>query len=310
MQRKAQKPKVIAIVGATSTGKTAFAIALAKRLGGEVVSVDSRQVYRGLDLGTGKATKKEMASVQHHMLDITSPKRAYSAARYARDAQRAIDGILTRGRVPILCGGTGFYLDMALGRVASPDVAPDAALRAKLAAKTAPQLFSVLKKLDPRRARTIDRNNPVRLIRAIEIVKKLGRVPPMIDLRNRSWEVLTIGLALPKEDLASRIEVRLKARLRRGMLAEARRLHASGLSFKRMEELGLEYRYMARHLRGDLSRAEMEAELLREILRYAKRQATWFRRDKNIVWLPPTATAKAERLAKRFISYTSRSGDR
>lgn len=304
-KRQVEKPKIIAIVGATSTGKTSFAIALAKHLKGEVVSVDSRQVYRGLNLGTGKVTKKEMRGVPHHLLDVASPKRPYSAARFTKEARTAIDGILARGHVPILCGGTGFYLDMALGRMMAPDVAPNAALRATLAKKSAPQLFSVLTRLDPLRAKTIDRHNPVRLIRAIEIAKALGSVPALSD--EQRYDALTIGLTLPKEVLATRIEKRLKTRLRGGMLAEAKRLKRSGLSYERMEELGLEYRYMARHLTGALTRPEMERELLREILRYAKRQTTWFKRYNNIVWMKPTDTKKAEAFAKKFISYTSRS---
>ena len=310
MHKSAQKPRIIAIVGATSSGKTAFAVRLAKRLGGEVVSVDSRQVYRGLDLGTGKVTKREMGGVPHHMLDVSSPARAYSADRFARDARKAIAGILARGRVPILCGGTGFYLDMTLGRISSPEVPPNKGLRAKLQTKSPEQLFAILQKRDPKRARTIDRHNPVRLIRAIEIAQALGHVPPMIDLRNQSWEVLTLGLALPPEELATRIKTRLKARLRAGMLAEAKRLHATGLSWKRMEELGLEYRYIARHLQGKISRAEMDDQLLSEILRYAKRQRTWFKRDKKIVWLSPTEISKSIRLATAHLFGTSKSEGR
>lgn len=302
MRTVEQKPRIIAIVGATSTGKTAFAVALAKRIRGEVVSVDSRQVYRGLNLGTGKATKREMAGVPHHMIDVASPSRVYSADRFVRGARTAIASILKRGNVPILCGGTGFYLDMALGRMTSPNVPPNPKLRASLSKKSATELFLILKKLDPKRARTIDRHNPVRLIRAIEIAKALGHVPPMIDVRNQSWEVLTIGLTLPSEKIAARIKARLAARLKAGMLAEARRLHVGGLSWKRMEELGLEYRYMARHLQGKLSRQEMEDQLLREILRYAKRQRTWFKRHADTHWLAPRDIQKGVRLATVFLT--------
>lgn len=300
MRKNAQKPKVIAVVGATSTGKTAFAIALAARLGGEVVSVDSRQVYRGLNLGTGKATKKEMAGVPHHLLDVASPSRAYSAARFARDARKAIDGILKRGRVPILCGGTGFYLDMVLGRISSPDVPPNSTLRARLKRKSASELFAALQKLDPKRARSIDRNNPARLVRAIEIAEALGSVPP--QRTDERYDARIFGLSLPEEELRARIKSRLKARLRAGMLAEARSLRRSGLSYARMEALGLEYRYMARYLQGALSRAEMEAELLQEIVRYAKRQRTWFKRYTDIHWLSSLQVAGALKEAEAFLT--------
>lgn len=294
-----QKPKIIAVVGATSTGKTAFAVALAKKVNGEVVSVDSRQVYRGLNLGTGKVTKKEMGGIPHHLLDCASPARTYTASLYLRDARRAIADIAARGKTPILCGGTGFYLDMLLGRIQSPDVPPNPRLRKVLQRKSAPALFALLKRLDPKRAATIDPHNPVRLIRAIEIAKALGAVPHYSG--SVPYDVLTIGLKMPRETLMLRIAARLKARLKAGMLREARRLHASGLSFRRMETLGLEYRYMARFLQKKINRTQMEQQLLAEIIRYAKRQATWFKRDASIVWLSPIDVQKALALVRKHL---------
>ncbi len=299
MPANAQKPKLIAVVGATSTGKTAFSIQLAKSLGGEVVSVDSRQVYRGLNLGTGKVTKKEMGGVPHHMLDIASPKQTYTASTFTSDARRAIGEILNRGNIPILCGGTGFYLDMLLGRISTPEVPPNKVLRAKLSKKNATELYKQLKKLDPTRARSIDRRNPARLIRAIEIATALGKVPKVVS--NEPYQTLTIGLTLSQEILEKRIKTRLQARLRAGMLREARKLHASGLSWKRMEELGLEYRYMARHLQGRISKREMELQLFTEIVHYAKRQKTWFKRDKKISWISPSDTKRALRTSRAFL---------
>jgi tRNA dimethylallyltransferase len=291
-----QKPKLICIVGPTASGKSALAVRLAKALGrlpagrqGEVVSADSRQVYRGLNIGTGKVTKKEMAGVPHHMLDVANPKRVYSAAQYVTDARKAIAGIYARGKIPIICGGTGFYIDTLLGRMSIPEVPPNLALRKKLIKRSPAQLFAQLKKLDPAFAQRIDAKNPVRLVRAIEIAKALGRVPAAKP--EEFYEVLTFGITRPMEILEKRIRTRLHGRMKQGMLAETKRLHKQGLSYKRMEELGLEYRYMARHLQGKLTRQEMLEELEKEIVKYAKRQMTWFKKNKDIRWFSPSDTA-------------------
>ncbi|MDP2648859.1 MAG: tRNA (adenosine(37)-N6)-dimethylallyltransferase MiaA, partial [bacterium] len=227
------------MVGPTSSGKSALAVDLARRFVGEVISADSRQVYRGLDIGTGKITKREMRGVPHHLLDVASPKRVFTAADYVRLARRACSGILQNTRIPIVAGGTGFYIDALVGRTSLPDVPVNKKLRMLLDKKTTAQLFALLKKRDPRRAKTIDRHNKHRLIRALEIAHAVGRVP-MIELRTQSFDTLWIGIAPPMDKLRADIARRLRARLRRGMVAEAKRLHARGLSYRRMESLGLE----------------------------------------------------------------------
>lgn len=295
-------PKIVVLLGQTASGKTALSIALAKRFGGEVISADSRQVYRGLDLGTGKVTKREMGRIPHHLLDVADPKRVYSVARFVRDAERAIRDIHARGKIPIICGGTGFYIDALLSGAPLPDVAPNPKLRTALKSRSTEELAIMLDDLDPDRAATIDRKNPVRLIRAIEIASALGKVPTRESASAR-YAIEKIGIAWPKDILAERIHIRLLARMRQGMLAEAKRLHAAGLSWRRMEELGLEYRYMARHLRGDIDKATMLTELERAIIQYAKRQMTWFKRDKTTHWLAPNdAVRDAEKLVKDFLS--------
>ncbi|MHB1087031.1 MAG: tRNA (adenosine(37)-N6)-dimethylallyltransferase MiaA, partial [Minisyncoccota bacterium] len=171
--------KVLVIVGPTASGKSALGVELAHRFHGEVISADSRQVYRGLDIGTGKITKKEMRGILHHLLDVVSPRKAFSAADFATMAHAAIREITRRGKLPIVVGGTGFYIDALFGRITLPEVAPDAKLRARLSRKTAPQLFAMLKKADPRRAKAMDtpseRNNTVRLIRALEVASAKDR---------------------------------------------------------------------------------------------------------------------------------------
>ncbi len=299
------KQKVIVILGPTATGKTALAVELARTFGGEVVSADSRQIYRGLDLGTGKVTKREMRGVPHYLLDVASPKRQFSAAQFAEQARASIADIAARGKVPIVCGGTGFYIDTLLG-LSIPDVPPDPKLRKKLAAKSVAALLTELKRLDPERAQTIDQNNPVRLVRAIEIAKALGKVPPRSS-GDETYDTLKIGLDMPDETLKERIAKRLDERQKKGMLREAERLHTGGLSWKRMRELGLEYRTMADYLTGthaDL--AAFKERLTFDIWHYAKRQRRWFKRDTNIHWLNPLKKSdlkRAQTLASRFLKH-------
>jgi len=297
MKKGGNKTKVLVILGPNASGKSALAVNLARRFNGEVISADSRQVYRGLDIGSGKITKREMRCIPHHLLDVADPKRQYSAGAYTKAAQKVIRYVVQKNKLPIFCGGTGFYIDSALGSISLPEIPPNAKLRKQLGKKSAAQLFAILKKLDPRRAREIDRHNPVRLIRAIEIAKALGKVPP---LKQASlYGVLKIGIKLPDTELKRRIHRRLLARMKAGMVAEAKRLHQKGLSWKRMEALGLEYRYLAHYLQGNLTKAEMLEKLEREIWRYAKRQMRWFKRDASIIWLSP----KAHRSAILYIEH-------
>lgn len=298
-----QKGKIIIILGSTASGKTSLSVELAKKFDGEIVSADSRQVYAGLDLGTGKVTKKEMRGVPHHLLDVASPKKVFTAADYARLAQAAIDGILSRGKLPIVVGGTGFYIDALASGIVLPDVPPNEALRKRLSKKNVAQLMAELEKIDPERAASIQRSNPVRIVRAIEIAKALGSVPKLAHAEPR-YEALKIGLDMKDEVLKERIALRLKERLQKGMLREASKLHEKGLSWRRMRELGLEYRHMADHLTGKISRTAFESVLAGKIWQYVKRQRTWFRRDSSVVWLDPTkkpTLKKASVLVKKFL---------
>lgn len=292
-----ETPKIVVILGPTATGKSDFAVDLAKQFGGEIISADSRQVYKGLDLGTGKITKREMRGVPHHLLDVAPGSRVFTASDYARCTKIAIKKIIKRGKLPIICGGTGFYIAAALEKQSLAPVPPNTALRKKLLKKSAAELFLILKKMDPERARTIDPKNAHRLIRAIEIAKAIGKSPA----RNREeeYDALKIGLNFPLETLKKRIDLRLKKRLKLGLIKEVARLHENGLSFRRMEALGLEYRYISRHLRGMLTRKQMEEELSREIFKFAKRQNTWFKKDKSIHWVKNIKEAAS--LLRRFL---------
>lgn len=298
-----KKGKVIIILGPTASGKTSLSIELAKKFNGEIVSADSRQVYLGLDLGTGKVTKKEMSGIPHHLLDVANPKKSFSVAEYAKLATKAIDNILSRSKTPIVVGGTGFYIDSITKGLILPDVAPNTKLREKLSKKSATQLLEQLKKLDPERAESIEQQNPVRLIRAIEIATAIGKVPKL-STSIPPYEFLKISLDMKDDALKQRIAVRLAERIKAGMLKEAERLHAKGLSWKRMRELGLEYRHMANLLTKKTLRTDFESLLTIDIWHYVKRQRTWFKRDASIIWLDPTkkpTLGKVSALVKKFL---------
>lgn len=299
------KPKLIAVVGPTASGKTSLGIYLAQKLGGEVISADSRQVYRGLDIGTGKVTKREMAGIPHHLLSVYSPKKQYSVDMFVKQARKAYASVLQNTGIAIVVGGTGLYIDTFVGKMSYAEVPPNETLRKKLAHKTAPELYAMLQKADPARAQTIEKDNPRRLVRALEIAKAIGKSPaPATELM---YDVLWIGLNPAPETLAQNIKKRLRARIKLGMVAEARRLHKQGVSYKRMDELGLEYRYLAKILqnrRAPSASRVAEGALLQELEKaindYAKRQVRWFKRNKDIHWI--TSKTEALRLAKNFLS--------
>ena len=299
MKSEGAKQKVIVIVGPTASGKTALAVEVARAVGGEVISADSRQVYRGLDIGTGKVTKREMKGVPHHLIDVASPSRVFTADDFVKQGRKAITAIVKRGNVPIIAGGTGFYIDALLGNITLPNVPPNPSLRKKLATLSAPELFALLKEKDPRRAEDIDEHNPVRLIRALEIAEAVGASPAP---RTESlYEVLWLGIDVPKEVLNEKIVKRLVARMKRGMKSEAMHLHAEGLSWRRMEELGLEYRYLARLIQGTLTKEAFMEELATEIRRYAKRQRMYWRRNKDIHWFTPEKLGEVEGAVRGFL---------
>jgi len=307
------------IVGPTASGKSDYAIRLAHEINGEIISADSRQVYRGMDIGSGKVPRdlplatynlqpsltipsnqqrrsgsEKLSAVgcklyvsgeiRHHLLDVASPKRTYTVTHFLRDARAAIADIERRGKTPIVCGGTNFWIEALVFDTEFPEVKPDPALRRELGKLTAPELFTLLSEKDSDRAETIDRHNKVRLIRALEIVATLGKVPKsdnneQITGNGGKHDFHFIGIDLPKDVLHEHIEKRLKERLEKGMIEEVRRLHEQdGLSWKRLESFGLEYRWCARFLQGKISREEMETSLLKDSKYYAKRQMTSLRR--------------------------------
>ncbi len=351
---------MIVIIGATASGKSEYAVELAHQHHGEIISADSRQVYRGLDIGTGKVEGrwKEVPSnelrvtsqqknaavatfknwkllarhsldgggeignsvfvykgIPHHCIDYIDPTYQYSVADFKRDAEAAIADIVSRGKTPIICGGTGQFVDALVFSEPLPDVEPDPAFRKTLEGKSPAELYALLQKQDPERAANIDPHNPRRLVRALEIIHATGKPVPAVGDRthrtNRTYksngsQELPIEIHYlnpPREELYKKIEARLKERVTHGMVEEVSHLHDQGLSWERMEALGLEYRYIARFLQltgnatipdstrpktpgnpesmyapGNFIRSPEYTQLLTQIKRYAKRQQTWFKK--------------------------------
>jgi tRNA dimethylallyltransferase len=297
--------KVVVIVGPTASGKTALAVELSRTHDGEVISADSRQVYTGLNIGTGKVTRSEMKGVRHHLLDVANPRSVFSADMFVQKASTAIEQIYSRKHLPILAGGTGFYIDALMGRVALGAAPANPKLRSTLATHATAALWKLLQQKDPRRYADIvqkgELNNRVRLIRAIEIASAPAHTPAPTQTNTQRYNVLYIGVTHPRDVLRKRINIRLAARIKRGMFLEMKRLHTKGLSWKRMRELGLEYRYGAEYLTGSLKRDEVETILQQKIWQYARRQATYWKRNTEIHWFHPSETKKISALVKNFL---------
>jgi tRNA dimethylallyltransferase len=291
--------KLIVILGQTASGKTALSIKLAKKFNGEIISADSRQVYKGMDIGSGKVTKKEMAGIPHYLLDVANPKKRFSVLQYQKLALSAIKKIQKKNKLPILVGGTGFYIQSVADGSVIPEVKPNWRLREKLSKLPLPELFKRLKGLDPIRAGAIDQNNPRRVIRALEIVMKLGHPVPTLGRKEPTFDVLFLGVKKDQKELEKLIQKRLMKRLKNNaMINEVEKLSES-LSWKRLEEFGLEYRFVAQYLQNKITRQEMIYKIQKESEHYAKRQITWFKRDKRIKWI--SSYKKAELLTKKFL---------
>ncbi|GAA5182882.1 tRNA (adenosine(37)-N6)-dimethylallyltransferase MiaA [Rugosimonospora acidiphila] len=280
------KPKAVAIIGTNASGKSSLGVTLAKTFGGEVVSADSRQIYRGLDIGTGKLSAEEMQRVPHHLIDVADvSEQFFSLAEYQAMAYRSIDDILERHRLPIMVGGTGLYVRAIVEGYRFETAPPDYERRRRLETMESAELWSTLAGYDAEVAARFDPRNKRRIIRAIEIIEHRGSYPD--EIRNvAQFDFLQLGITWPPEVLRSRIEQRLTTRLEEGMVDEARRLMDRGVSAEIMDSLGLEYRYLARLLAGEYKdETEFFEDLSRAIYRFSRRQMSWFRKETSIVWL-------------------------
>jgi tRNA dimethylallyltransferase len=266
---------VIAVVGPTASGKTARAIALAEERNGEIISVDSRQVYRMLDIGTEKITREEMRGIPHHLIDIRDPKDTYSAGDFETDAARLIEEIRSRGKVPILVGGTNFYFDALLYGLPATSLKNDA-LRSELEELPSEELMAQVRKADPRRAARLDPNNRRRIIRALEIIAEHGSVPER-TMANPRYTVEWMVLNPERDELRSRIRRRLGEALERGLMEEVERVRAY-VGDERLNELGLEYKIIGEYLRGMRSHDSLLPTLSSRLWHYARHQKAWLRK--------------------------------
>ena len=295
-------PKLVAVLGPTACGKSGLGVALARRFDGEVVSADSRQVYRGLNLGTGKITPEEMEGVPHHMLDVVDPGEMYSVADFQAGAYAAIADILSRGKVPFLVGGTGLYLRSVTEGFVFSAAQPDPALREKLEALSTPELRALVEEKTGAALSGGEENNRQRLIRAAEKVLSGGWETPPAKPR---YHCLLLGVTYPRQTVCDRIDQRLQARIDAGMIDEVANLRAAGVSDEFLDRLGLEYRFILHFLQGDVrDLEELKILLGTAIKQFAKRQMSWFRKDKNVLWLDMEADpiAQAAQAVSAFLS--------
>ena len=276
-------PKLIVIEGTNASGKSSLGVSLAERFGGEIVSADSRQVYERLDLGSGKITPEETRGIPHHLLNVRKPGEFFSMADFQRLGFEAIDGILSRGRVPFLVGGTGLYVDAVADGYELSDRAPDHSLRAHFETFDTPALYEMLKKQLP--DTDIDPRNRHRVMRALERLAADDYQPAGKSPR---YTLLKLGVTWPREILKQRIDERLEKRLQEGMVDEVKALLEEGVSEEFLVKLGLEYKYLTWYLTGRIGYDQMVEELGNAIKKFAKRQMTWFRRDPRIHWLDMT----------------------
>ncbi len=295
MKRAGHARSLVAIVGPTAVGKTAMALRLADDLPVEVVSADSRQVYRYMDIGTAKPTPEERQRVKHHLLDIVDPDEPFTLAQYQQLAYAAIDDVHRRGNVPVLVGGTGLYVKAVLEGLDIPHVEPDPELREQLYAEADAEghnaLHRRLSELDPAAAERIDPRNVRRVVRALEVFYRMGR--PISALQSASpppYRILRIGLAMPRHELYRRIDERLERMLAAGLVQEVRSLVEQGYDYELPAMSGLGYRQIGMYLRGELSLPEAVRLIKRQTRRFVRQQASWFRADDpEIVWCDASA---------------------
>ena len=301
-------PRPLFIAGPTGVGKSAVALVLAERIGGEIVSVDSMQVYRGLDIGTAKPTPEERRRVRHHLLDVREVNVPFDTAQFSRLAREAVADIQRRGRVPILCGGTGLYFKAFLeGLGEAPP--PNAALRAELEATPMSELLPELERRDPATFAQIDRKNPRRVIRALEVIRLTGK--PFSAQRSQ-WNTgpgtpeLFFCLTRSSDDLRARIDTRVDKMFARGLVAETERLLGLGLAENKTAMQAIGYRQVVQHLRGERSLADTIGLVKQRTRQFARRQNTWFRRQFDAEWLSLRPETGADAGAEEVLELVAR----
>jgi tRNA dimethylallyltransferase len=303
----ANSPKIVVIAGPTASGKTAVGMQLAERLSGEIVSADSVQIYRFMDIGSAKPTVEERKQVAHHMIDIRDPDQEFSAGDYVREAREAIDGILQKGRVPIVVGGTGLYIRLLLGGVADLPPAQSVLRRRMMEAETASagSLFDRLMQIDPVAARRTSPANVPRIIRALEVFeltgKTLSQVQEEHSFLDRPYRHVFICLSVNRPLLYERIDKRVDSMIESGLMEEVDSLRERGYSpsLNSMQSLG--YRHINMSLSGQIEMQEAIRLMKRDTRHYAKRQLTWFRSEPEVLWFDPEEIAGIGLMVTNFI---------
>lgn len=285
------QPKVVVIVGPTASGKTAVSIELAKKLNGEIISADSMQIYKEMNIGSAKPTKEEMQGITHYMIDVIEPTENFNVAKYKEMAEECIEKILAKGKLPIIVGGTGLYVSTLTNGIEFSEIEKDEKYRKELEDIAEQEngidiLFEQLKKIDPEAANIIEKNNVRRVIRALEIFKVTGKTKTQLDresIKELKYDYRIFGMLWDRQELYDRIDKRVDIMLDMGLLEEVEKLNEKGFSATAIQGLG--YKEIIEYLDKEITLDEAIEKLKQETRRYAKRQMTWFKRDKKIVWL-------------------------
>ncbi len=308
------KKRVVCIVGPTASGKTALSVSLAEHFGGEVVSCDSMQIYRGMDIGTAKPTRDEMRDVPHHMLSIIDPSESYSAARYVKEAGAITDDILSRGKLPVIVGGTGLYVDSLVNGTDFAEEGEDTECRRELFAlyekHGAAYMHSMLRKVDPERAAQIHENNVKRVIRALEVYNMSGKTISAHDEESKKrpprYDAVYIGLMYENRELLyDRINRRVDEMMASGLLEEIQKLLSSGVSSDTTAMQAIGYKELVSYFEGKCTQDEAVENVKQASRRYAKRQMTWFRRNKSINWIAVDKTKNFSDVLQSSINFIS-----
>lgn len=287
-----KKEKVVVICGPTASGKTALSIELAKKINGEIVSCDSMQIYKEMDIGTAKTTKEEMQGIKHYMLDIISPEERYSVADYKKEAKNAIREIIKKGKTPIVVGGTGLYVDSLIYEIEYPNIEFDEEYRKKLEIQVEKEglenLYEQAKKIDPEAIKKISQNDKKRIIRILEIYHATGYNKTEQERKSREkepeFDYKVYGLNMQREKLYKRIDLRVDIMIKQGLIEEVEKIYKKYSKFPTAMQ-GLGYKEVVEYLNNNLTKEEMIEKIKQETRRYAKRQMTWFRKNKQTIWL-------------------------
>lgn len=294
-----KKEKVVVICGPTASGKTALSIELAKKINGEIVSCDSMQIYKEMDIGTAKTTKEEMQGIKHYMLDIISPEERYSVADYKKEAKNAIREIIKKGKTPIVVGGTGLYVDSLIYEIEYPNIEFDEEYRKKLEIQVEKEglenLYEQAKKIDPEAIKKISQNDKKRIIRILEIYHATGYNKTEQERKSREkepeFDYKVYGLNMPREKLYKRIDLRVDIMIKQGLIEEVKKIYKKYSEFPTAMQ-GLGYKEVVEYLNNNLTKEEMIEKIKQETRRYAKRQMTWFRKNKQTIWLDTENTVQ------------------